>query len=1355
MNSKTVRERLLAIFLAIAVAVTMIPGGFLFSAQSADAASTITLTGKKFEYKDAYGDWHTNTSFSGSGYVGLCAKAHYSAYTGKHSYTMHNSSNYCKNNIMAKLAYYYGYTKGWTSGTNGGKLARCLSYVSTQSGAKDKGKAFNFKEKTLKEMVNTAQNVKVPEGFACWFVIPAGDTSKQAAVIWKYTPPGELNLVKRSAVKGYKQSFEGCEYTVYKSDKKTAVGKLICKANGSTNTLVLQPGTYYVKETKTNEYYILNDKWYTAKVVSKKTIKVQGDDSAEGSFSLEKEFTPDSDDGFVLEGFRFTLQSTADSNLKYTAVTDGNGKISIGKMKAGTYTVTENLTDEQEEEGYANESKQGQTVTVENGKTAQITWKNSYSKKNQIVIIKTTDDGSPVSGFHFDVQGDIQGRKLTQDALLAYAHITPVEVREGFALGEFRVNEEELADLNNAAENKETGTCIVHVTAEATGPAQSPQSWDLEEFLDGEDNYTFTKGEALNYNGSVYIAQESGTYSKDQIQGTGGEECLLDDDAFFKLYKPEEETEIVTVPVQVTLRSICDQREVTNPVIPTSISEQKGWTIDYNNVIWTGSADTYYKNDAETTTGETGTIGIADLLPGTYTVTEELTEEQKKHFKTPEAQTKKLGEDDDAPLIFRFKNKSKTIPVSLVKTSAGKGGEVAGFEFTLTGTRAFDGAMMEPVTAITEKDGRIDFGDLYAGSYVLEETGFDPSAYVFHDAYRIKGHENPARAFTVTGDEEAPIEIAFENDPVTSLFLTKVDRESQQFLDGAVFDLYESGEKVATFSIVRGEDGKAVPDIRWKAEGSSIEAGEGVIEASGNGSPEESEGEDTDEDTSGKDSIEDTDSDETVEYNYAVLRGLKRHGEYRLVETEAPDGYAASVDYPFTFEEDMAPLVLENAAPEICTEAKDAATGLQMPNANGGPVTLIDTVKYQGLKPGKEYTMTGRLVFKPRTQEDASGEDADPVIADGRKVEETVSFTPSEEDGTMDVQFTFDASELEGAKTVIFESLADPKLQIEDSVIATHTEADNEDQSIYFPALRTTARGEDTGMHITCADDETVIIDTVDYSNVIAGRIYEVRGVLMDKNTGRPVTVDGEKSSEKVTADVRFKATENGPVYEDDAAFSEEGTSAGDGKEEIKLVSGSVDLTFRLDARKYKGRSIVAFEELYTEGKCIGQHKDIGNKGQTVHFPAVETKASFSKGNIRDTVKYENLIPGKTYIMYGVLMDKASGKPVVLNGQKLTSELEFTPAKPRGKVTLTFGADTSKLKGRTLVAFETCYIRVDSDEGEKAIEVAAHRRFDAKSQTLSFASPKTGQNLPQTLPAVLVAMLLSAAYLIRRLFLSR
>ena len=150
MRRKTLKEKLLAIFMAVAVAVTMIPGGFALFTQEADAADTITLTGKKFEYKDAYGDWHTTTHFSGGGYEGLCAAAHRHAYTGKHNYTMAKP-----NATMIKLAYYYGYKKGWTIGVNGAKLSRAFNYVSTDSKTKDRGKAFNFKESTLKEMVNT------------------------------------------------------------------------------------------------------------------------------------------------------------------------------------------------------------------------------------------------------------------------------------------------------------------------------------------------------------------------------------------------------------------------------------------------------------------------------------------------------------------------------------------------------------------------------------------------------------------------------------------------------------------------------------------------------------------------------------------------------------------------------------------------------------------------------------------------------------------------------------------------------------------------------------------------------------------------------------------------------------------------------------------------------------------------------------------------------------------------------------------------------------------------------------------------------------------------------------------------
>lgn len=1391
MRRKTLKEKLLAIFMAVAVAVTMIPGGFALFTQEADAADTITLTGKKFEYKDAYGDWHTTTHFSGGGYEGLCAAAHRHAYTGKHNYTMAKP-----NATMIKLAYYYGYKKGWTSGVNGAKLSRAFNYVSTDSKTKDRGKAFNFKESTLKEMVNTVKNVKVPEGFTAYYVTPTGDTSKQAGLIWKYIPNGSLTLVKSSAVTGYTKSRAGCTYGVFtkKSTSSTKVGTLTCKADGSTNTISIQPGTYYVHETKTNDNYKLNDAWYTAVVKSSKTVKVKTSDDARGNFSLQKAFTPDSDDGYTLAGFRFELVSTADSKLKYSGTTGANGKISISNLKAGSYKITEKLTQEQLDAGYSNADKQGKTITIENGKTASTTWKNSFDDSASLTIIKTTDDDSTVEGFHFDIKGDIKGRDLTKDSFISYAHITPTTTKDGFTLGDFEVNEEELADLNSAAANKETGPTTVHVTATATKPAEQVEGKDLEFFKDGED-YVFAEGDALSYRGKVYIAQKDGTYILDEIEGNETD-SVLENEEFFKVFEAgEDETETITVPVQVTLKSIVEKDSITNPTTPNSISEPEGWVISYNDITWAGSADTYHKNDEDTTTDDTGTITIKDVIPGTYTVTEELTDEQKKLYKRPEPVSKTINEDESA--IFNFENKTKKTPVTLTKTNAKEGGDVDGFEFTLTGTQDYDGAAINR-TAITEDGGKIDFGNLYAGEYVLEETGFDPEVYMFHKAYRMEGHENPAIGFTleidddgnwtattsrgatVTGSEEEPFEIDFENDPITNLFITKVDKDTQMFLQDAEFDLYEGDKKVVTFKITRGESGKAVAEILWKDEDSEIYAETDDVEDTGeepepnvvdedtpdNGSNTDSSSADDDgdvttmaddnegatgdetgsgSDTEGEEGEGQEGSGEEVQYNYAVLKALKRNTDYRIVETKSPQGYAGTVDYGFTFVEDMAPIIIENTAPEIHTTAKDSKTGQHMSNAPAGPVTIIDTVEYKDLTPNKEYTMTARLILKPQTQEDVdtSSEDFKTVVADGKTVEKTIKFTPKEKDGSVDVPLTFNAEDLEGARTVIFESLGDPTLEEENSIIATHAEVDNEEQSIYFPEVHTSAKGEDTQMNITGANEETTIIDTVEYSNVIAGKVYEMKGVLMSKETGKPITVDGEK----VTASVQFKATEDGPDYSD---LTEDEPAEGE-EAEVKLVSGSVELEFTFDSTEYAGDSMVVFEELYSQGKLVGQHKNIEDKKQTVRIPIIGTKASAGRNVIKDKVAYKNLIPGKRYIMRGVMMNKKTGEPMVVDGEELTAELEFTPKKANGIVTLTFDVNTKKLKGKTLVAFEKCY--VITDESGEEVEIAAHENLDSKAQTVTFRSPQTGQVLPWFIFAAIAAMLASAGYMLRKKFL--
>ena len=99
--------------------------------------------------------------------------------------------------------------------------------------------------------------------------------------------------------------------------------------------------------------------------------------------------------------------------------------------------------------------------------------------------------------------------------------------------------------------------------------------------------------------------------------------------------------------------------------------------------------------------------------------------------------------------------------------------------------------------------------------------------------------------------------------------------------------------------------------------------------------------------------------------------------------------------------------------PAVRTEATDADDGDHEAVADDS-VTIVDTVSYAGLTPGKEYTLTGTLVDK---------ETGEPVRSDGKTVTSIVAFVPEAADGTREVTFTFEGAELSGHAVVAFGSL--------------------------------------------------------------------------------------------------------------------------------------------------------------------------------------------------------------------------------------------------------------------------------------------------------------------------------------------
>ena len=113
---------------------------------------------------------------------------------------------------------------------------------------------------------------------------------------------------------------------------------------------------------------------------------------------------------------------------------------------------------------------------------------------------------------------------------------------------------------------------------------------------------------------------------------------------------------------------------------------------------------------------------------------------------------------------------------------------------------------------------------------------------------------------------------------------------------------------------------------------------------------------------------------------------------------------------------------------------------------------------------------------------------------------------------------------------------------------------------------KATVNGEKTA----AAEGDITIEDTVSYKHLIPGKAYTVKGILMDKATGKAFLVDGKE----LTSEVTFTPEES---------------------------CGEVTVRFTFDGSKItKQTDLVVFETLYRDGIELAAHADIEDDGQTV-----------------------------------------------------------------------------------------------------------------------------------------------------------
>ena len=364
----------------------------------------------------------------------------------------------------------------------------------------------------------------------------------------------------------------------------------------------------------------------------------------------------------------------------------------------------------------------------------------------------------------------------------------------------------------------------------------------------------------------------------------------------------------------------------------------------------------------------------------------------------------------------------------------------------------------------------------------------------------------------------------------------------------------------------------------------------------------------------------------------------------------------------------------------------------------GKEVTIIDTVKLDGLKKGTKYQLKGWQMIKDENAE---------LVIDGKCVENSYTFTADDKDMKIEMQYTFNASALGGKDLVTFEELYDLSDKDEPVKVAEHKDIEDDGQTVSIKEriINIHTRATDPeGEKSIVAGNKVTIIDTVKLDNLEIGTEYQLTGWQMLKEENAELLIDG-------------KRVENSYTFTADNEDME------------------IEMEYTFNASALGGKNLVTFEELYdiTDGdnpKKVAEHKDISDEGQTVliteRIIKIHTTATDKDGKkeiepdkdvtIIDTVTLDGLEVGVKYQLVGWQMIKDENAELIINGKRVENDYTFTADSENMEVQVAFTFDASELAGKELVTYEELYDLSNPDEPKKVTE---HKDIDDKGQTVT------------------------------------